>query len=462
LFEPSVYKARRAALIQKLAAMGIHDGVALFPGNRESPMNYADNTYRFRQDSSFLYYFGLAEPGMAAAIDLASEKSVLFADDISLDDMVWTGPKASVREQADSAGIDAAEPLSTLSGFCAAKRMLYLPPYRMDIQAQLAELTGVALGAVPGGASMELIRAVIAMREIKEDREIERIERAVDCSIDMHLAVITTAKPGMSEAQLMALAYREALTGGGMPSFPPIATTCGAVLHNHGYGNTLTDGGLFLLDAGAETDDGYSGDLTSTFPIGRRYNDRQRAVYQIVLDAGRAASQAIAPGVPYRQAHFAAARVIAQGLKGLGLMKGDMEAAVADGAHALFFPHGVGHQMGLDVHDLEALGEIHVGYPEGEHKSAQFGLKSLRMAKPVRAGMVLTVEPGIYFIEGLIDIWKREGKFTQYINYAELESWRALGGFRNEEDWLVSQSGARRLGKPFDKSIAAMEGYRGA
>lgn len=462
MFDQSVYKARRQALVAKLADAGIRDGIALFPGNRESPMNYADNTYRFRQDSSFLYFFGLAEPDMAAVIDLGSGKATLYADETSVDDMVWTGPRPSAREQADLAGIEAVAPRDALAGACAGKRLLYLPPYRMDTQAQLAALTGCALGAVPGGASLELVRAVIGLRELKEEREIERIERAVDCSIDMHLAVIRAAKPGMSEAQLMALAYREALAGGGMPSFPPIATTRGAVLHNHGYGNTLADGGLFLLDAGAETEDGYAGDLTSTFPIGQRYDERQRAVYQIVLDAGKAASQAIRPGVPYREAHFAAARVIASGLKALGLMQGDAEAAVAEGAHALFFPHGVGHQMGLDVHDLEALGEIHVGYPEGEKKSAQFGLKSLRMAKPVKPGMVLTVEPGIYFIEGLIDIWKGEGKFTQYIDYAALESWRRLGGFRNEEDWLVTEAGARRLGKPFDKSIAAMEGYRGA
>jgi len=306
---------------------------------------------------------------------------------------------------------------------------------------------------------MPLVRAAIALREIKEDREIGRIERAVDISIDMHLEVIRAARAGMTEAELMAAAYRVALSGGGMPSFPPIATTRGAVLHNHGYGNTLADGGMFLLDAGAETDDGYAGDLTSTFPIGGRYDDRQRAVYGIVLEAGRAAVSAIRPGVPYREAHFAAARAIATGLAGLGLMKGDPEEAVAAGAHALFFPHGVGHQMGLDVHDLEALGEVNVGY-DGQPKSTQFGLKSLRMAKPVKPGMVLTVEPGIYFIEGLIERWKAAGKFAQFIEYGELDGWKGLGGFRNEEDWLVTGSGARRLGKPFDKSVAAMEAFR--
>jgi Xaa-Pro aminopeptidase len=257
----------------------------------------------------------------------------------------------------------------------------------------------------------------------------------------------------------MALASRIALAGGGRPAFPPIATTQGAVLHNHGYGNTLAAGGLFLLDSGAETPEGYAGDLTSTFPIGPRYDERQKAIYRIVLEAGKTGVQNMKPGQPFKEAHLAASRTIAAGLRDLGIMKGDVDEAVAAGAHALFFCHGLGHQMGLDVHDLESLGEIHVGY-DGEARSTQFGLKSLRMAKALKPGMVMTVEPGIYFIPGLIARWKAEGTHQAFIDYKAAEAWSQLGGYRNEEDWLATETGVRRLGKPFDKSPEAMEAYK--
>jgi Xaa-Pro aminopeptidase len=274
----------------------------------------------------------------------------------------------------------------------------------------------------------------------------------------MHRAVIAAARPGATESEMMAEAYRVAYAGG-CPAFPAIATTKGAVLHNHGYPGRLADGGLFLLDAGAESAEGYAGDLTSTFPISGRYDARQRAVYEIVLRAGEAGSSMMRPGTSFRECHFAAARAIASGLKDLGIMKGDVAEAVAAGAHACFFPHGLGHQMGLDVHDMENLGEVWVGY-DGEPKSAEFGLKSLRMAKPLKCGMVMTVEPGVYFIEGLIAAWKAEGKHSAFIDYAEAERWISVGGVRNEEDWLVTDEGARRLGGPFEKSAAAMESYK--
>ena len=463
MFEPTVYIQRRRALVEALAARGVGDGLVLFPGNRESPMNYADNAYRFRQDSSFLYYFGLAEPDLAAALDPGSGKATLYADELSVDDLVWTGPRPTAAELATACGADEVRPRADFGKAAAGAGAgaLFMPPYRMDTALELAEALGMGPREVAGRASAALVAAVVAMREIKEGREVEDITRAVDVSIDMHRAVIAAARPGATERGLMAEAYRAALAGGGMPSFPPIATTRGAVLHNHAYDRTLEAGGLFLLDAGAETVRGYAGDLTSTFPIGRTYDGRQKTVYSIVLEAGKAAVRTIRPGVPYREAHFAAARTIAAGLKDLGLMRGDMEAAVAAGAHALFFPHGIGHQMGLDVHDMESLGEVNVGY-DGQPKSTLFGLKSLRMAKPVKPGMVLTVEPGVYFIPGLAAIWKAERRFNEFIDYDRVESWLDVGGFRNEENWLVTDDGARRLGKPFDKSIAAMEGYRAA
>lgn len=464
MFEPSVYIGRRRALVAALASRGARDGLVAFPGNNESPINYPDNAYRFRQDSCFLYYFGIAEPGLAATIDLGAGRATLYADGLTIDDLVWTGPRPGVDEYRALCGADAVEPRSAFGRDVAAARgrCLFTPPYRADSAIELGEALGMAPKDLAAAASGALIAAVVAQREIKEDRELADIERAVDVSIDMHRAVIAAARPGVTEAAMMAEAYRVAYSGGGMPAFPAIATTKGSVLHNHGYPGTLADGGLFLLDAGAETVNGYAGDLTSTFPIGARYDDRQRAVYDIVLRAGEACASMMAPGVPYRDCHLAAARAIAEGLRALGVMRGDPDEAVAAGAHACFFPHGVGHQMGLDVHDMENLGEVNVGY-DGQPKSAEFGLKSLRLAKPLKAGMVLTIEPGVYFIEGLIAAWKAEKRHSSFIDYAEAEKWLPVGGVRNEEDWVVVGgvgSGARRLGKPFDKSVAAMEGYR--
>ena len=474
MFEPSVYIGRRRALAAALSALspaerGSRSNRVIFTGNRESPVNYADNAYRFRQDSSFLYFFGLAEPDLAASLDLATGRSTLYADELSIHDLVWTGPRPSADEYRQLSGADAVCPRTAFAADVAGDiavsgdRPLFLPPYRADTVLELASMFGLppgdSAGKVAAMASLSLLRAVIAMREIKEPREIAEIEKAVDTTIAMHRAVIAAANPGATEARMMAEAYRLAYAGGGMPSFPAIATTRGAVLHNHGYPSVLEDGGLFLLDAGTETAEGYSGDLTSTFPVGRRYDGRQKAIYEIVLAAGRAGSALMKPGTPFKEAHFAAARVIAAGLRELGIMKGDVDEGLAAGAHACFFPHGLGHQMGLDVHDMESLGEVWVGY-DGQPKSGQFGLRSLRMAKALKAGMVMTVEPGIYFIPGLISAWKAEKRHEAFIDWGEAEKWVGFGGVRNEEDWLVTADGARRMGGPFDKSVAAMEGYR--
>ena len=460
MFEPSVYSARRDALVALMAARGVRQGLALFLGNRESPVNYPDNAYPFRQDSSFLYFFGLTEPDLAATLDLSTGRATLYADELSMDDLVWTGPRPNAEALGSLCGIGSVRPRASLAADVQGRSdggPFFLPPYRAETKLELAALLSVAPDAVASAASVPLIRSVIALREIKEPREVARIELAVNTSIDMHRAVIGAARAGMPETALMAEAYRIAYAGG-LPSFPAIATTKGAILHNHGYSGTLADGGLFLLDAGAETADGYAGDLTSTFPVNGHYDSRQAAIYQLVLDAGKAGSSMLRPGLPYRDAHFAAAQVLASGLKDLGLMRGDVDEAVAAGAHACFFPHGLGHQMGLDVHDMEGLGELLVGY-DGEPRSTQFGLKSLRMAKPLKTGMVMTVEPGLYFIPGLIAALKAEHRHEAFVDWTEAERWTDFGGVRNEEDWLITESGARRLGRPFDKSIKAMEGY---
>jgi len=477
MFDASVYIDRREALRTSLLSRGVSEGIILFLGNRESPMNYADNAYPFRQDSSFLYFFGIAQPNLAAIIDIATGQSTVFGDDVSMEDIVWTGQVPAIAELAARSGVRNVAPRAALAGAAAragsgaaprsgsgqgpgAAKLIFLPPYRADSRAELAELLGISLHEVDSRASLPLIASAIALREIKQAPEIVEIERAVAVSVEMHRSIIECAKPGLCEAELAALASGIALGSGGRLAFPTIATTRGAVLHNHDYSRVLREGGLFLVDAGAETVSGYAGDLSSTFPISPRFSERQRAIYEIVLAAQKKAISLLKPGRPFIDAHFAAARVIVEGLSGLGLMRGDPDEAVRQGAHAMFFPCGVGHQMGLDVHDMENYGEVWVGY-DGEPKSKQFGLASLRLAKPLRAGMVHTVEPGIYFIPELIARWKAERKLESFITYDSLDEWLDFGGMRNEEDWLITEDGARRLGPEFDKSAEGIEASRG-
>jgi Xaa-Pro aminopeptidase len=270
---------------------------------------------------------------------------------------------------------------------------------------------------------------------------------------------LATARPGMIEADVLARLTQVALASRGALAFPAIATTKASILHAHSYDRVLEEGGLFLVDAGAETEMGYAADLSTSFPIGSRFDARQREIYEIVLAASSLASSMLRPGLAFRDLHFAAAKALSTGLKELGLMKGDLDEAVRAGAHALFFPTGLGHMLGLDVHDMESYGEVWVGY-DGEPKSELFGLKSLRLAKPLKPGMVLTIEPGIYFIPELVERWKAEGRFSEFIAYERIAAYMAVGGIRNEEDWVVTAEGARRLGPRFDKSLAAIEAAR--
>ncbi len=457
MFDSSVYKRRREALRRSLADRGRDAGTVLFPGNRESPMNYADNPYPFRQDSSFLYFAGIPEPDLALTLDLGTGKALLYGDEISLDDVIWTGPRPSLRDLADAAGLDGVRPRASLAADVGGARpLLLLPPYRAEHREELAEILGTTPKEVEAEASADLIRAVIELREVKEPREVERMDAAADLTADMHRAVLARARPGIREAELAARAEEVARAGGAGLAFPVIATTRGSVLHNHDHSGILADGSLFLMDMGAETVDGYAGDLTTTFPVSGRFDPRQREIYEILLSAFRAATASLAPGTPYRDVHFAAAREIFTGMKALGLARGNTDEALAAGAHALFFPHGVGHQIGLDVHDMESLGEVNVGY-DGRPKGLQFGLRSLRLAKPLKPGMTVTVEPGIYFIAPLIAKWKAEKLHRGFLDYPKIEEWIPVGGMRNEEDWLVTETGARKLGGPFDKDAPALE-----
>jgi Xaa-Pro aminopeptidase len=439
-------------------------GLLLLLGNDESPMNYRDNAYPFRQDSTFLYFTGIARPGCALVMDLDEGRTILFADDNSVDDLVWTGPQPMVHELASAAGIHESVPMHALREYLMRAQQVertvhFLPPYRTDHRVQLKELLGIPSAKQDASVSIPFINAVADLRIRKSAVEIVEIERAVDLSVDMHLAAMAMARPGMKEADIAAKMTEMVLAAGCGLSYPVIATVHGEVLHNHHYWHTLESGQLFLLDAGAETAQGYAGDLTTTFPVDRTFTSRQRDIHNLVLKSFLAAVDALRPGVPYRDVHLLACRTLAVGLKDMGLMKGDVDEAVAAGAHALFFPCGLGHLMGLDVHDMENLGEVWVGY-QGRPKSTQFGLKSLRLARELEAGFVLTVEPGIYFMPGLMDRWKSEGRCLDFINFDALDAYRDFGGLRIEEDFLVTENGYRLLGRPKPRTIEEIEAHR--
>ena len=459
MFPASTYMDRRNRLKAQFEA-----GVLLFLGNEESPMNYADNPFPFRQDSSFLYYFGVDQPGFAAIIDFDADRTVLFGDDITLDDIVWTGVLPSVAELAARAAVEETAPLTALDAFlkkamAQGRVMRFLPPYRTENKIKLLQYLNIPIQEQPCKASVDFSRAVVEMRVIKSIEEIAEIEKAVDATIDMHLAAMRLARPGLKEAEIAARVTEVALAAGGALAFPVIATVHGETLHNHYHGNTLQSGNLFLLDAGAETALHYAGDLTSTFPVDRSFSARQKEIYQVVLDAHLAALQALRPGVAFREVHWLACRRLAEGLKNLGLMKGDLDEAVTQGAHAMFFQCGLGHMLGLDVHDMEDLGEIWVGY-EGQPKSTLFGIKSLRLARPLQPGFVFTVEPGIYFIPELISRWKADRKFEGFICYDRLETYRDFGGIRIEENVVMTSAGGRILGKKRPRTINEVETLR--
>ena len=460
MFARTTYEQRRAVLQSRF-----DDGLLLFLGNNESPMNYADNCYPFRQDSTFLYYFGLNQPELAAVIDIDEGSATIFGDELTIDHIVWMGDLPTIAERAERVGVTDTRPRAALvdtvkAAVAAGRPVRYLPPYRPDNSILLSGLLGLPLTALADNASVQFIRAVVDQRALKTDEEVGEIERAVTTSVEMHTAAIRMARPGMRESEIAAEVERIAVAAGGRISFPVIATIHGETLHNHDHSNTLTGGDLFLLDCGAETAMGYAGDLSSTFPVSPRFDDRQLTIYQFQLAAQEAAVAALAPGVPNRDVHFAAARVIAEGMKDLGLMKGNTDNALEAGAHAMFFPCGVGHMMGLDVHDMEDLGEVWVGY-DGEAKSTQFGLKSLRLARPLESGFVITVEPGIYFVPQLMDLWRSQNHCAEFLDFDAFDGWRDFGGVRNEEDYLITADGARRLGPAKPMTVSEVQALRG-
>ena len=456
MFTKDIYVQRREKLRKSVGK-----GLILLVGNDESPMNYTDNGYHFRQDSTFLYFFGLNQPSLAAILDCETGEDMIFGNDHTVEEFVWMGPQPTIATQSLQVGANKSGNMDSLMVFLessAAKgrKIHYLPPYRPENKLKLFDWLGIHPGKVNEKASLDLIRGVVNQRNYKSPEEIAEIRLACDRSTDMHTLAMRMAKPGITEAQIAAAVQKIAVEEGGQISFPIIATINGQTLHNHFHGNVLKDGDLFLLDAGAETVMGYAGDLSSTVPVNGRFTSRQKDIYSLCLESHNTAISMLKPGIPFKEVYFESARVIIRGLKEFGLMKGNVDDALANGAHALFFPCGLGHMMGLDVHDMEDLGEVYVGYDE-EPKSTQFGLKSLRLGRKLEPGFVLTIEPGIYFIPELIDQWKATSHNSDYINFDRVEGFKTFGGLRNEEDFLITHSGYELLGKPKPKSIADVE-----
>jgi Xaa-Pro aminopeptidase len=462
LFNKQGYIDRRNILKQNIG----QDGLILLLGNEDSSMNYKDNCYPFRQDSSFLYYFGLDVPVLAAIIDTDTGEEVIFGDELSMDDIIWTGTLPSVKEMASQVGVNKTSPYSQVvhyihKAITAGRKVHILPPYRPENKIKLAAWLNVSLNDVADHVSVKLIKAVIAQRVIKSPLEIEQMENAVSVSVDMELAVIKHTRPGIKEYELVAKALEAAAAANSRLGYPAIITTHGQTLHTHYYGNTLQEGRMVLSDIGAENAMHYGGDLTRTFPVGRSFTTRQKELYEVVLNSMDHAISMLKPGVRYKDIHLAACQKLVKGLKQVNLMKGDPAEAVAAGAHTMFFQCGLGHLLGMDTHDMEDLGEQYVGYTDTLKKeTAIFGLKSLRLGRELEKGFVLTVEPGIYIIPGLIDRWRAEKKYADFINYDVLNTYRDFGGIRIEDNFLITETGSKLLGKYLPKTLKEIEALK--
>lgn len=456
MFSTATYERRRAALRQRLGS-----GLVLLPGASDAAMRYKGNPYPFVQDGSFLYFFGIDEPDHLGLLDCDTGEARLFGPEDGLDDLIWHGPRPSLASRAERVGA-VAEPISGLVAQLARARaqgrMIHFPPpYRGTGTLFLAELLDRAPTTVKVAASPALIDAVVAIREIKEPDEVAEMERALEVTAAMHAAAMRSIRPGTVESAVVGEMEAVAARGRRRFAYPPILTRRGDILHNFRHEGRLERGDLVINDSGATSSLGYCSDVTRTVPVGGRFEEPARDVYQLVLAAQEQAIAAIRPGVAYRDIHLLAARVIAEGMVAMGLFRGDPGELVADGAHALVFPHGLGHQIGLDTHDMESLGEDRVGYAPGFARSTQTGLSTLRLAKPLRKGMVVTVEPGVYFISPLIERWAAEGRFGDRINWSAVRTLVGLGGVRIEDDVLVTKSGGRVLGPPIPKSVDAVE-----
>ncbi len=450
MFSKETYMARRRALVEKLKGQ---EGLALFIGNGDSPAQYRDNCYKFRQDSTWLYFFGIDEPGLAATIDLESGESTLFGNDCDIDDIIWNGPTPSIADHAASAGMDKSAPLKALESAVKGRKIHFVSQSRQANAAKIAALAGIvpqdcfAQGKNPApAASKALTRAIIELRLIKEAREIELIDQACILGQQMHTIARESIALGVVEQDIVGRMEGYALSKGWGVSFSTILTQHGEIFHCHSHAQKLQEGRLLVIDAGLESNEHYASDFTRTYPTGGRYTQKQKEIYNIVDECHNLAFELTKPGTSYRSVHIAVAERMLERLGELGLVKGNAAELAAQGFAGLFMPHGLGHNMGLDVHDMEDYGENAVGYDPDQSRSSQLGLGSLRMARKLVPGNVITNEPGIYFIPALIEQWKAQGIGKDCICYDKLESYYDFGGIRLEDDILVTETGARRLG----------------
>jgi Xaa-Pro aminopeptidase len=448
MFEASVYSRRRQALRERVS-----DGLILILGHNEAPANYPDNTYKFRQNSSFLYFFGHEQhAGLAGVLDVEAGEDILFGNDVDMDDIIWMGPQPSIKELAAQVGVQKSYPLAELKNvitraIAQGRRIHFTPQYRADNLIFLEDLTGIRAAVANQHASVELIKAIVSLRSVKEACEIEQIDLACNVGYEMHTTAMRLCKPGVHEHFIAGAIEGIAASYGRMVSFPSILTVHGETLHNHVQVNTLQKGRFMVTDAGCELMNGYCSDHTRSVPVGGKFEGRQKDIYNIVLRCHDRALEIARPGVTYLSVHQEVCRTLTQGLKDLGLMKGNVEEAVAAGAHALFLPHGLGHMMGLDVHDMEDLGQQYVGYDDEIRPSTQFGLASLRMGRRLQEGFVITDEPGCYFIPALIDQWRAEGLHKDFLNYDVIDTFKDFGGIRLEDDILITPEGSRFTGE---------------
>ena len=446
MFDKQTYTERRQALKQLVGS-----GLILLPGNNDSPANYPSNVYHFRQDSTFLYYFGLQRDGLVGVIDIDNDKEYLLGNDIDIDDIIWYGSVDSVADMAAQVGVANSAPLARLQEIISAttqagQTIHYLPPYRHDIQIMMQQLLGIAPAEQRAKASRQLIKAVVSMRSIKSKAEIREIEHACAIGRKMHTTAMRLCTPGVTEHFIGGMLDGIANAFGAMVSFPSIVTQHGEVMHGYPSDSFLESGRLLLVDAGAETNDNYCSDNTRTTPVNGKFTNRQREIYTIVEECHDLALKLAKPGIKWYDVHMEICKHIIDRLKEIGLMRGNTEEAAAAGAHALFLPHGLGHMLGMDVHDMEGLGQEYVGFDDEIQPSTQFGTSSLRLGRRLQEGFVVTDEPGIYFIPALIDQWQAQGTNAQYLNYDVIDKYSDFGGIRIEDDLLITSDGARILG----------------
>ncbi len=460
MFTSDVYINRRKVLKQNVGS-----GLIILPGNDYSPMNYKDNCYPFRQDSTFLYYFGINIEGLTAIIDVDNDEEVLFGDDVTLDQIIWTGPLPSIREWADRSGVAKTQASTSVNDYvqkCVRQQQTihWLKPYREANLFKLSQWLGKNTDDVLNNYSKKLSKRIVQQRVIKEPREIAELDQAVTLSNKMHESVMRYCKPGMMEYELVAHLESVAAAHNARMAYPTILTINGQTLHNHHHGNKITEGKMVLCDAGVEIESVYCGDITRTFPAGKTFTTIQRDVYNIVLAALNDAAASVKPGVAFKDVHTKACTVLAKGLTELGLMKGNPAEAVEAGAHALFFQCGLGHMIGLDVHDMEDIGEELVGYSDEIKRSTQFGTRNLRLGRQLETGFALTIEPGIYIIPEQISQWKAEGRHSSFINYDVVEKFSNFGGIRIEDNFIIEPHGGRQLGNKLAKTVEEIESLR--